>query len=58
MVPDGQADLSDRVLVLDKGKVKEYGSPADLIADSTSAFHGLCMAAGEEEFERLAGMVR
>ena len=52
-----RADHSDRVLVLDKGRVKEYGSPADLISDASSAFHGLCTAQGDEEFERLASMV-
>ena len=51
------ADTSDRVLVLDKGIVKEYGSPAVLIRDPKSAFYGLCMAQGQEEYERLHGAV-
>ncbi|RXK39910.1 hypothetical protein M231_02844 [Tremella mesenterica] len=46
----------DRVAVLDKGKVLEYGRPADLLKDPTSAFAALCMAQGEEEFSRLSTM--
>jgi ABC-type multidrug transport system fused ATPase/permease subunit len=47
---------SDRVLVLDKGKVLEYGKPVDLMRDHDSAFHGLCMAQGEEEYRKLLDM--
>jgi ABC-type multidrug transport system fused ATPase/permease subunit len=46
----------DRVLVLDKGRVLEYGKPVDLMRDHESAFHGLCMAQGEEEYKKLLGM--
>ncbi|KAK4687148.1 hypothetical protein P7C73_g2973, partial [Tremellales sp. Uapishka_1] len=35
------------------GLVLEYASPRQLIQDPTSAFHALCMAAGNNEFERL-----
>jgi ABC-type glutathione transport system ATPase component len=50
------ADISDRVLVLDKGRVLEYGKPVDLMRDQSSAFHRLCMAQGEEEYEKLMSM--
>ncbi|ORY26307.1 P-loop containing nucleoside triphosphate hydrolase protein [Naematelia encephala] len=48
----------DRVLVLNKGRVLEYGKPVDLVADTTSAFHALCMAQGEEEYNKLLAMVQ
>jgi len=51
-----RANSSDRVLVLDKGKVLEYGKPVDLMRDQSSAFHGLCMAQGEEEYDKLLAM--
>ena len=47
---------SDRVLVLDKGKVLEYGQPRALVADGASAFRALCMAQGPEEFDKLVAM--
>jgi len=50
------ANSSDRVLVLDKGRVLEYGKPVDLMRDQSSAFHGLCMAQGEEEYGKLLAM--
>lgn len=37
---------SDRVLVLDKGEVKEYDTPEKLLADSTTIFYSLCKQAG------------
>lgn len=49
---------SDRVMVLDKGRVKEYGRPLDLIENEGSAFHGLCMAQGQDEFDKLLAMAR
>lgn len=39
---------SDRILVLDKGRVKELDSPANLISDSNSAFSSLMRDAGIE----------
>ncbi len=37
---------SDRVLVLDHGRVLEYDTPAALLADPSSAFFGLAREAG------------
>ncbi|WVO18186.1 hypothetical protein L204_105890 [Cryptococcus depauperatus] len=48
----------DQVLVLDKGRIIESGEPSQLIQDSQSAFHGLCMAQGQEEFDSLLSMAR
>ena len=48
--------ISDRVLVMDKGQVLEYGRPRDLVAEGASAFRALCMAQGLEEFEKLVQM--
>ena len=46
----------DKILVLDKGKILEYDAPLSLIRKEGSAFHGLCMAQGEEEFDKLMKM--
>lgn len=32
---------SDRILVLDKGKVAEFDAPQNLVANTNSVFHGL-----------------
>lgn len=37
---------SDRVLVLDAGKVAEFDTPQNLIADRESRFHSLAAEAG------------
>lgn len=37
---------SDRVLVLDKDRVKEFDSPASLLADTSSEFYSLCKEGG------------
>ena len=37
---------SDRVLVLEAGRVKEIGAPDQLLADSNSALHSLAAHAG------------
>lgn len=37
---------SDRVLVLDKGQVKEFASPKDLMSDKNSMFYSLCSQGG------------
>ncbi|XP_022900245.2 multidrug resistance-associated protein 1 isoform X2 [Onthophagus taurus] len=37
---------SDRVIVLDKGKIVEFDSPSNLLADKNTVFHGMCKDAG------------
>ncbi|BFZ19578.1 hypothetical protein BsWGS_22617 [Bradybaena similaris] len=36
----------DRIMVLDKGKIKEFDSPSTLLADKSSIFHGMAKDAG------------
>jgi ATP-binding cassette subfamily C (CFTR/MRP) protein 1 len=36
----------DRIMVMDEGKIKEYGSPDSLLADVDSSFYSMCRAAG------------
>ena len=38
---------SDRILVLDKGRLAEFDSPAKLLKDTTSTFYGLAKEAGQ-----------
>lgn len=37
---------NDKILVLDKGQVKEFDSPDNLLADKNSLFYGLCERGG------------
>ncbi|KAI8867329.1 hypothetical protein GQ42DRAFT_126886, partial [Ramicandelaber brevisporus] len=37
----------DRVLVLDKGRIVEFDTPATLLATDGSVFRGMCQASGE-----------
>ncbi|WFD02890.1 hypothetical protein MOBT1_001577 [Malassezia obtusa] len=37
----------DKVLVLDQGRVREFDTPANLLADPHSEFHALCERSGE-----------
>lgn len=37
---------SDRIIVLDNGKVAEFDSPGQLLSDNKSLFYSLCMEAG------------
>ncbi|KAF8318512.1 P-loop containing nucleoside triphosphate hydrolase protein [Clavulina sp. PMI_390] len=37
----------DRVLVLDAGKVAEFDTPKNLIANEDSIFHGMCVKSGD-----------
>ena len=39
----------DKVLVLDKGKVLEFGSPIDLMRQEGSTFNSMCQETGEYE---------
>ena len=32
----------DRIMVLDKGNIKEFDSPENLIKDESTIFHGMC----------------
>ncbi|PHH55270.1 Canalicular multispecific organic anion transporter 1 [Ceratocystis fimbriata CBS 114723] len=43
---------SDRVVVLDKGRVAEFGTPADLLKDTQGVFYGLVKQAGLLEGEQ------
>jgi ATP-binding cassette, subfamily C (CFTR/MRP), member 1 len=38
----------DKILVLDHGKVLEFDSPQNLLADKGSSFSDLCRNSGEE----------
>ena len=42
----GTIAACDKVLVLDKGSLKEYAAPSALLADSDSMFYAMCEAAG------------
>ncbi|GAA6021159.1 hypothetical protein JCM10207_008338 [Rhodosporidiobolus poonsookiae] len=46
----------NKILLLDKGKVLEYDSPATLLEDPTSRFYALCRAAGKKELAILKKM--
>lgn len=46
----------DKVLLLDKGRLIEYESPAKLLDDPTSRFYALCRATGKKEFAILKKM--
>ncbi|XP_018568578.1 multidrug resistance-associated protein 1 isoform X9 [Anoplophora glabripennis] len=37
---------SDRVIVLDKGQIVEFDTPANLLANPNTIFHGMCRDAG------------
>lgn len=37
---------SDRVIVLDKGRIAEFDSPANLLSKPESIFYGMCKDAG------------
>ncbi|KAJ7593413.1 ABC protein [Mycena floridula] len=46
----------DRILVLDAGKVQEFGSPLKLFDDEASIFRSLCEKSGISRSEILSGM--
>ena len=39
----------DKVLVLDKGEIVEFGDPFDLVSKSEGVFHGMCEMSGDLE---------
>jgi ABC-type multidrug transport system fused ATPase/permease subunit len=39
----------DKILVLDKGQVSEYGSPLDLVKKEDGIFFTMCQETGEME---------
>lgn len=46
----------DKVLVMHRGAIAEYASPAELLRDSKSRFYALCRATGRSEFRHLKQM--
>ena len=49
----------NRVMLLEDGKIVEFDTPGNLLANRDSKFYALCKAAGKEEFstlKRLAGV--
>ncbi|KAE8542519.1 hypothetical protein D1P53_001298 [Cryptococcus gattii VGV] len=46
----------DKVLVMDRGNIAEFASPADLLRDHKSKFYSLCKATGRTEFKNLKEM--
>jgi ABC-type proline/glycine betaine transport system ATPase subunit len=45
----------DRVMVLGEGKIIEFDTPANLLANRDSEFYALCKATGKE-FSTLKGL--
>jgi ABC-type proline/glycine betaine transport system ATPase subunit len=45
---------SDKILVLEAGRVVEFAPPATLLADEASAFSGLCKRTGPAKYRALA----
>ncbi|GMK55034.1 hypothetical protein CspeluHIS016_0200900 [Cutaneotrichosporon spelunceum] len=43
----------DKVLVMHRGTIAEYASPAELLRDTRSRFYSLCRATGRSEFKHL-----
>ena len=49
----------NRVMLLEDGRIVEFDTPGNLLANRDSKFYALCKAAGKEEFatlKRLAGI--
>ncbi|OXG63652.1 ATP-binding cassette transporter [Cryptococcus neoformans CHC193] len=46
----------DKVLVMDRGNIAEFASPADLLRNHKSRFYSLCKATGRTEFKNLKEM--
>ncbi len=49
---------SDRILVMNAGKVAEYDTPESLLADPESIFYELCMNTGRAQFEVLVSRAK
>lgn len=43
----------NRVMLLEDGKLIEFDTPANLLANRESKFYALCKATGKEEFSAL-----
>lgn len=43
----------NRVMLLEDGKLVEFDTPANLLANRESKFYALCKATGKEEFSML-----
>lgn len=51
----------NRVMLLEDGRIAEFDTPTNLLANRNSKFYALCKATGKEEFstlKRLAGITR
>ena len=48
----------DKVMVLEQGKLVEFGAPATLLRDTNSHFYGMCAAAGSAELAALQSMAK
>ena len=49
----------NRVMLLEDGRIVEYDTPGNLLANRDSKFYALCKATGKDEFatlKRLAGV--
>jgi len=46
----------NKILVMDRGRIVQQGSPIALINEEGSKFQSLCQAAGEEEFRHLVSL--
>lgn len=49
---------SDRVLIMDSGIAAQFDEPHNLLQDENGIFHGMVMALGEHEFNRLSQIAR
>ncbi|WVQ74986.1 hypothetical protein IAR50_004594 [Cryptococcus sp. DSM 104548] len=46
----------DKVIVMDRGNIAEFASPAELLRDHKSKFYALCKATGRAEFKNLKAL--
>ena len=45
-----------KILVMDKGRMVQQGSPLELIKEEGGKFQSLCMAAGTDEYRHLLSL--